>query len=146
MLDPRANPGRRHLPGAAPAHRAHRARAVILALAWTTGALAAALAIAATVATARARRLDDAQLVASALLEVALLVQGVVGVLRWVGADRDDGALFIPYLLTAVLVMPLGVFWAIGERSRYGTGVLAFAAATEVVLVLRTHQVWVSGG
>lgn len=119
---------------------------MIAALAWTTGALAAALAIAATVATVRARRLDDAQLVASAALEVALLLQGVVGVVLWVRADRSDGALFIPYLITAVLVMPLGLFWAIGERSRYGTGVLAFAAATEVVLVLRTHQVWVSGG
>ena len=65
---------------------------------------------------------------------------------RWARADRDDGALFIPYLLTAVLVMPLGLFWAIGERSRYGTAVLAVAAATEVVLVLRTYQVWTFGG
>lgn len=118
---------------------------MITALAWTTGALAAALTLTATVATVRERRLDDAQLVTSALLEAALLVQGVIGVVRWARADRDDGALFIPYLLTAVLVMPLGVFWAVGERSRYGTGVLAAAAATEVVLVLRTYQVWVGG-
>lgn len=119
---------------------------MILALAWTTGALAGALTLSATWATVRERRLDDAQLITSAALELALLVQGVIGVVRWVGADRDDGALFIPYLLTAVLVMPLGIFWALGERSRYGTGVLAAAAATEVVLVLRTYQVWVSGG
>lgn len=119
---------------------------MITVLAWATGGLAAALALAATASTVRARRLDDVQLVASAVLEVALLVQGVVGVVRWARADRDDGALFIPYLLTAVLVMPLGLFWALGERSRYGTGVLAVAAATEVVLVLRTYQVWVTGG
>lgn len=119
---------------------------MITALAWTTGALAAALTLSATLATVRERRLDDAQLVTSVVLELALVVQGVVGVVRWVGAHRQDGALFIPYLLTAVLVMPLGLFWAVGERSRYGTGVLAAAAATEVVLVLRTYQVWTSGG
>ncbi len=119
---------------------------MIGALAWGTGALAALVGVLAVVSTARGRGLDDVELVASALLELGLLAQGVVGVVLWAGAGRDDGALFIPYLLTAVLVMPLALFWALGERSRYGTAVLAVGAWTEVVLVLRTWQIWVTGG
>jgi hypothetical protein len=120
--------------------------AVIGALAAASGGLALVLAVLAGLATVRGRRLDDVQLVGSAVLELLLVVQGVVGVVRHAAADRDDGLLFLPYLLTAVLVMPLGVFWALGERSRWGTGVLTLAAATEAVVVLRTWQIWVSGG
>ncbi len=115
-------------------------------LAWITGGLAAVIGVLAVVTTARGKGLDDVELVGSAVLELALIVQGIIGVVLWAGSDRVDGALFIPYLLTAVLVMPLAMFWALGERSRYGTGVLAVGALTEVVLVLRTWQIWVTGG
>ncbi len=119
---------------------------VIGLLAWGTGGLAVALSVLTLVSTARGKGLDDVELVASALLWLGLLAQGVIGVVLWSRAGREDGALFIPYLLTAVLVMPLALFWALGERSRYGTGVLAAGAVTEVVLVLRTWQIWVTGG
>ncbi len=115
-------------------------------LAWGTGGLAVVLSVLTLLSTARGKGLDDVELVTSAVLWLGLLVQGVLGVVLWSRAERDDGALFIPYLLTAVLVMPLALFWALGERSRYGTGVLAAGAVTEVVLVLRTWQIWVTGG
>lgn len=115
-------------------------------LAWASGGLAVVLAVLAGAATVRGRRLDDVQLVGAGVLEVLLVVQAVVGFVRHAGTAREDGLLFLPYLLTAVLVMPLGVFWAVGERSRWGTGVLTLAAATEAVVVLRTWQIWVTGG
>ena len=115
-------------------------------LAWTTGLLSLAVGLAALVATARGRRIDDAQLLGSALLEVALVVQGVVGAVLLARTDRAvEGALFASYLLTSVLVVPLGAFWAVGERSRWGTGVLAVAALSTGALVLRLEQIWSTG-
>lgn len=119
---------------------------MIPVLAGASGALAAALAVLAVLATVRGRRLDDVQLVGAGVLEVLLVLQGVAGVVLHARAGREDAALFVPYLVTAVLVPPLGVFWALGERSRWGTGVLALASATVAVVVLRTWQIWVSGG
>jgi uncharacterized membrane protein len=119
---------------------------VIPVLAGLSGALAVGLAVLAGLATVRGRRLDDVQLVGTAVLEVLLIVQGVVGVVLHARADREDALLFLPYLLTAVLVPPLGLFWALGERSRWGTGVLTLASATVAVVVLRTWQIWLSGG
>lgn len=116
-------------------------------LTWATGLLALAVGVAALVATVRGRRIDDAQLLGSALLELALVVQAVVGVVLLARTDRDvDGVLFASYLLSSVLVVPLGAFWAVGERSRWGTGVLAVAAVTTAVLVARLEQIWRTGG
>lgn len=116
-------------------------------LAWTTGALGLAVAVLAGVATVRARRIDDLQLVGAAVLELALLAQAVVGCVHLATTSRDvDGVVFGGYLLTSVLVPPLGAFWALGERSRWGTGVLTIAGVTSAVLVLRLEQVWRTGG
>ena len=116
-------------------------------LAWATGLLSLAVGVAALVATVRGRRIDDVQLLGSAVLELALLVQGAVGAVLLVRTERPvDGVLFASYLLTSVLVVPLGAFWAVGERSRWGTGVLAVAALTTGALVLRLEQIWRTGG
>ena len=116
-------------------------------LAWSTGLLALAVGALAGVATARGRRVDDVQLVATAVLELGMLVQAVVGVVRLLGVERPvSGVVFVGYLLTTVLVPPLGAFWAVGERSRWGTGVLAVAGLTCAILVVRLEQVWRTGG
>lgn len=119
---------------------------MLTALALATGGLALAVTVRAAIATAAGRRLDDVQLVASAVLEVLLVAQAVVGFVLHARAGREDAALFLPYLVTAVLIMPLGVFWALGERSRWGTGVLTLASVTVAVVVLRTWQIWRTGG
>lgn len=115
-------------------------------LGWTTGLLALAVGVLALVATVRGRRLDDVQLLSSGVLEVALVVQGVVGaVLLARDGGRVDPLLFGGYLLTSVVVLPVGVFWALGERSRWGTGVLAVSALATAALVLRLEQIWRTG-
>lgn len=119
---------------------------MIDALALATGSLAVLVAVLAGLATVRARRLDDVQLVGSGVLEVLLVLQAVIGFVAHARAEREDALLFLPYLVTGVLVMPLGVFWALGERSRWGTGVLTLASTTTAVVVLRTWQIWRTGG
>lgn len=117
--------------------------------ALATATLVAALVVGAwaAVAAARDRRVSGAQLAAAAAVELALLVQaGIAVVLLVRGGDGVDGITFGGYLLTSVLALPVGAFWAIGERSRWGNGVLAVSGAVVAVLVLRLQQLWAAGG
>lgn len=116
--------------------------------ALTTGLVVAALVVAvwAVVQTVLGRRVSGPQLLVTAVVEVVLMVAAVVGVVRLGQADGVDSITFIGYWLTAVLLLPVGAFWAIGERSRWGNGVLALAGAVVAVLVLRLEQIWSAGG
>jgi hypothetical protein len=118
------------------------------------GALATALVTAglvvggwAALAAARERRVSGAQLVVAAVVEVALLVQaGIALVLLGTGGRGVDAVTFVGYLVTSVLLLPVGAFWAIGERSRWGNGVLALSGVVVAVVVLRLVQVWGARG
>lgn len=77
------------------------------------------------------------------LLELGLLAQLVVGVVRVVGADRElDTPTFIGYLLTMVVLLPVGAFWSLADRSRWGAGVLAVVLFSVPAMILRASQVW----
>ncbi|MFE2755304.1 hypothetical protein ACFXGA_25205 [Actinosynnema sp. NPDC059335] len=82
------------------------------------------------------------------LLEVGLLAQAVVATALVLGGDRGDLDLptFFGYLLASVAVLPVGAFWALGDRSRWGAGVLAVACVSVPVMILRLNQLWTSHG
>lgn len=93
----------------------------------------------------RGVRPSGALLASVAVLWLGLLGQAAFGTFQqFSAADPPDGWLFLGYHLTAVTVLPLGTMWAIGDKSRWGNGVLAIACATEAVLVIRLVQIWVS--
>ncbi|WP_433799630.1 hypothetical protein [Actinomycetospora sp. CA-084318] len=82
-------------------------------------------------------------------LEVLALVQAVIAiVLLVVSPGRSAGAVaeIVGYLIALVVVLPIGAALAHGERTRYGSVVLAIAGVTYAVLVLRTYQVWAVTG
>lgn len=110
--------------------------------------VAAGLLIAswATVAAVRDRRVSGPQLVLSAAVELLLLLQAVVAVVLLSNRPHVDALTFVGYLLTALLLLPVGTFWAIGERSRWGNGVLAVSGLVVAVLVVRLQQIWGAGG
>jgi hypothetical protein len=78
------------------------------------------------------------------LLEVGLLVQAVAGVVNVLGVARGevDVPTFIGYLIATTVVLPVGAFWALGDRSRWGAGVLAVACLSVPVMILRLNQIW----
>ncbi len=93
--------------------------------------------------TAQDRRVGGGQLLACAALTLALLAQAVAGFVALAVSDRAvDSVTFVGYHLTAVALLPVGALWAIGERSRWGNGVLAVAALVVPVLLVRLVQVW----
>jgi hypothetical protein len=82
----------------------------------------------------------------AAVIELGLLAQAVIGIGQLVSGERAvNGAVFVGYLLGAVVFLPLATVWALGERTRGGTAVLVVAGLVLPALVLRIQQVW-SGG
>jgi hypothetical protein len=76
-----------------------------------------------------------------AILELGLVVQAVVGIAQLVGGSGDPGVTFVGYLLAVLVVLPLGLLWSLGERSRGATAVLIVALVTVAFLVLRLVQI-----
>lgn len=78
------------------------------------------------------------------LLLVGLLVGGIVQMLR--SHHEFARAEFVGYLVACVVIPVLGVGWAVGERTRAGTAVLALAFLIMPVLMVRVQQVWAGPG
>lgn len=77
------------------------------------------------------------------LIEVALLAQAVVGLVNLATTDRSvDGLSFAGYLVGALLVLPIAVFWSLAERTRWGTAVLVVGALAVPVLIVRLDHLW----
>jgi hypothetical protein len=80
---------------------------------------------------------------AAVLLEVLLLGFAVGGIVQMAGSDRQFArAEFVGYLLGCLVIPPLALYWARGERSRSGTLVIALGFLIMPVMVLRVQQVW----
>ena len=81
-----------------------------------------------------------------ALLELGLLVQAVIGIVKLAGTDRNvSGGAFVGYLLGSLLILPAAAFWAMAERSRWGTTVLVIGCLVVVVMIVRMNQIWGAG-
>lgn len=89
---------------------------------------------------------DRALLGLLALVELGLVAQAVTGLVL-AGSNPGLPLLsFAVYLLGVLLILPAGVFWALVDRTRAGAGVLVVACLTVPAVILRTHQVWGTGG
>jgi hypothetical protein len=80
---------------------------------------------------------------ALALLEVGLVAQLVIGLVL-VSGDHGgvNVAAYVGYLVGALVILPVGFLWSLGERTRAGTGVLLVAVLVVPVLFLRLHDLW----
>jgi hypothetical protein len=80
------------------------------------------------------------------VVEAGALVLLVVAAIQAGGVDLEGAAALtlFGYLLAALVVLPLGFAWSLGERSRGATAVLAVVGLTEAFLVARALQIWPS--
>ena len=91
------------------------------------------------------RRPNDLTLGATLLVDVLLLVQLVVALASPAFGNTPTGSAveFYVYLVTAIVLPPLAVLWALLEReSRWSTVSLAVASLAVAVMVYRMHQIW----
>jgi hypothetical protein len=91
----------------------------------------------------RKRLIDDPLILTGAALEVALLVQLVVGLAKASAiADGAERATFIAYLFTVLVVVPATVYIAIKEKTQWAMAVVLGGAVVVAILVARLQQVW----
>jgi hypothetical protein len=109
--------------------------------------LVAAYGIAALVLTAMGRAPREYLVIVSMVLSALVVVMVVIAAGLLVAGERpDELGTFVGYLVVAVILLPLGTLWALTERSRWGTGVLAVACFTLLVVMVRLQDLWSTTG
>lgn len=90
------------------------------------------------------RRPSDLSVGSLALVELLLVGQIVVAIIApAVGNPPTGSALeFWVYLVSAALLPPAGVFWALLERSRWSTVIMGVVGLSVAVMVWRMHVIW----
>lgn len=105
---------------------------------------AVAVGLFAVVAGLAGRRPSDLTVGGMALVLLLLIAQVVMAIVApLVGNPPAGSALeFWVYLVSAVLLPPAAVFWALIERSRWSTVTMGIAALAVAVMVWRMQVIW----
>jgi hypothetical protein len=87
---------------------------------------------------------NDYTLGATVLVEVLLVVELVVVLLgpAFGNLPTGDGLEFWTYLISALLIPPAAIVWALVDRGRWSTVVLGVACLAIAVMVYRMGQIW----
>lgn len=111
-------------------------------------AVAVLVGVVAVIAGLAGRRPGDVTVGGMALVLLLLVVQVVVAVVAPFAGDAPRGSAleFWVYLVSAVLIPPAAVFWALVERSRWSTVIMGVAALSVAIMVWRMHVIWTLPG
>jgi hypothetical protein len=89
------------------------------------------------------RQVDDPLLAALAVAELLVLAQLVVAVIEVAGGNRPAStATFLAYAGGELVIMPIGLFWSLAEKSRSSTLVITVACLAVAVMTARMFQMW----
>ena len=95
----------------------------------------------------RDRTPDNLTLNSLGVVEVGLIGNLVLGIVRVTGDTGETAvAEYVGYLVGALLLIPGGLIWSAGERSRGGTAVLLVAVLLVPFMFVRLADIWVAGG
>ncbi len=93
------------------------------------------------------RLVDDAMLLVTAVVELALVVLGVTtAVVHGQVGGTGQGATMLAYALTLPIIPPVVVFIALKEKTRWAMGVVIAGAFTVGVMAYRILQIWWTHG
>jgi hypothetical protein len=87
---------------------------------------------------------NDYTLGATLLVELLLIVQLVMAIIAPLVGNPPTGSVleFYVYQISAVILPPAAVFWALIERNRWSTVILGVACLSIAVMVYRMYQIW----
>lgn len=90
------------------------------------------------------RKPADLTILSVVAVEVLLLAQIVIALLApaFGNAPTGNPAEFWVYLISAAIIPPLAVVWALTDRSRWSTVVLGVGAFAVAVMAYRMYQIW----
>lgn len=113
---------------------------------FTVAQIAAACAagLLCTVLGLAGRRPSDLSVGTQALVFLLLIAQVVVAIVAPLTGNPPTGDLleFWVYLISAVLIPPAAVLWALIERGRWSTVVMGVASFAIAIMVWRMHVIW----
>jgi hypothetical protein len=111
--------------------------AVEIAVAVVAGVLAVVLGLA-------GRRPSDLSLAGPALVELLLIAQLVTAVIAPAAGNRPTGnpVEFFAYLLSALVIPPAAIVWALTERTRWAVVVVGVACLAVAVMLVRMQIIW----
>jgi hypothetical protein len=117
---------------------------MILWFTITQVAVATVAGLLCVVAGLAGRRPSDLTVGALALIELLLIAQIIVAIVAPLVGNPPTGSLleFWVYLVSAALLPPAGVFWALLERSRWSTVIMGIAALAVAIMVWRMQAIW----
>lgn len=120
-------------------------------IAWFAMVEVAVAALAGLVLLIRAlvgKRVDDFGLGALATVELLLIAQLVVSIVAPMLGNHASGnpVEFWAYLISVLIIPPLAAGWALSERGRWSSLVLAIAAFAVAVMVWRMLLIWTVQG
>ncbi|WP_394280224.1 hypothetical protein [Microbacterium sp.] len=107
-------------------------------------AVACAAGLLCTVLGLAGRRPSDLSVGTQALVFLLLIAQVVVAIVAPLTGNPPTGDLleFWVYLISAVLIPPAAVLWALIERGRWSTVVMGVASFAIAIMVWRMHVIW----
>ncbi|MBN9178348.1 MAG: hypothetical protein J0I43_13415 [Microbacterium sp.] len=110
--------------------------------------VAVVVGLVAVVAGLAGRRPGDVSVGGMALILLLLIAQVVVAIIAPLAGNPPLGSAleFWVYLVSAVLLPPAAVFWALLERSRWSTVIMGVAALAVAVMVWRMEVIWTTPG
>ena len=90
------------------------------------------------------RKPNDVTVLSVAAVEVLLVVQAIVAFIAPFVGNSPTGNLveFWAYLISALVIPPLAIFWALVERTRWSNVVLGAAAFAVAVMLWRMELIW----
>jgi hypothetical protein len=90
------------------------------------------------------RKPNDLTVLSVGAIEVLLVAQAVVAIIAPLVGNPPTGNLveFWAYLISALVIPPLAIFWALIERTRWSNVVLGAAAFAIAVMLWRMEQIW----
>ena len=90
------------------------------------------------------RRPSDLSVGGLALVELLLVVQIVIAIIAPFAGNPPTGSLleFWVYLVSAALIPPAAVAWALLERSRWSTVIMGIGALSVAVMVWQMQVIW----
>lgn len=111
--------------------------AVAVAVALLAGALAIVLGLA-------GRKPSDVSLAGAALLELLLVAQLVIALVAPATGNQPTGnpIEFFAYLISALVIPPAAILWALLERTRWATVVVGIACLAVAVMIVRMQIIW----
>ncbi len=94
------------------------------------------------------RKPSDLSLAGPALVELLLLAQLVIAISAPFAGNRPTGnvAEFYAYLISALIIPPAAIFWALTERTRWSVVVVGIACFAVAVMFVRMQIIWTVQG